>query len=104
VSKIVRQLQDKELVVVSLNASDGRQRHYELSDQGKRALARLREQRQAALAEVWQQFDATTLLDFTRFGNELIERLERYSSDNDYTSRAARRGSGNGKDTVRQGV
>jgi DNA-binding MarR family transcriptional regulator len=104
VSKILRQLQDKELVVVSLNASDGRQRHYELSDQGKRALGRLREQRQAALAEVWQQFDATTLLDFTRFGNELIERLERYSSDNEHTSTAARRGSGNGKDTVRQGV
>ena len=38
VSKILRQLQDKELVVVSLSSSDGRQRNYELSAEGKRAL------------------------------------------------------------------
>ena len=31
VSKILRQLQDKELVVVSLRSGDARQRHYELS-------------------------------------------------------------------------
>src|SRR6187402_3093821 len=43
VSKILRQLQDKELVVVSLNSSDGRQRNYELSARGKSTLERLRE-------------------------------------------------------------
>ena len=104
VSKILRQLQDKELVVVSLDPSDGRQRHYGLSVRGKQALERLRVQRQRAIAEVWQAFDAATLRDFTRFGNELTERLERYSSDNDHASPTARRGSGDGKDTIRQGV
>src|SRR5688572_23870959 len=38
VSKILRQLLDKELVVVSLKEGDGRQRNYELSPQGKRTL------------------------------------------------------------------
>jgi DNA-binding MarR family transcriptional regulator len=102
VSKILRQLQDKELVVVSLNSSDGRQRNYEVSARGKRMLERLRELRQHAISVVWLGFDAEQLLGFKRFGDELIERLERYSKD--YASPGARRGSGNGKDAVREGV
>src|SRR5262245_32165155 len=43
VSKILRQLQDKDLVVVSLKSGDGRQRNYELSREGKRTLDWLRE-------------------------------------------------------------
>src|SRR3569832_1363725 len=39
VSKILRQLQDKELVVVSVRPNDGRQRHYELSPLGKHAMS-----------------------------------------------------------------
>ena len=101
-SKILRQLQDKELVVVSLSSSDGRQRNYELSAEGKRALERLRERRQHAIAEVWLAFDADVVGAFTRFGNELIERLERYSKDQ--ASVGARRGLSNGKDAVREGV
>jgi DNA-binding MarR family transcriptional regulator len=104
VSKILRQLQDKGLVLVSLNASDGRQRNYELSAQGKQALARLREQRQHAIEHVWQQFDKSTILTFTSFANELIQRLERYSSESEYTSPTAPRGSGNGKNIVREGI
>lgn len=78
VSKILRQLQDKELVVVSVDASDGRQRHYELSPRGKRTLGELRARRQHAIEHVWQRFDAPTLQSFTRFGDELIQTLERY--------------------------
>jgi DNA-binding MarR family transcriptional regulator len=102
VSKILRQLQDKELVVVSLSSSDGRQRNYELSPLGRRTLERLREQRQHAISQVWLEFPADEVVAFTRFGNELIERLERYSKD--YASPGARRGTGNGKDAVREGV
>ena len=102
VSKILRQLQDKGLVVVSLSESDGRQRHYVLSALGQQTLERLREKRQHAIAQVWLEFAADDVVAFTRFGNELIERLERYSKD--YASPAARRGTGNGKDAVRQGV
>jgi DNA-binding MarR family transcriptional regulator len=102
VSKILRQLLDKELVAVSLSSSDGRQRNYVLSPTGKRTLERLRELRQHAISEVWLGLSADDVLAFTRFGNELIERLERYSKD--YASPAARRGTGNGKDAVREGV
>ncbi len=102
VSKILRQLQDKELVVVSLSSSDGRQRNYELSPLGSRTLERLRERRQHAISAVWLEFKTDEVAAFTQFGNELIERLERYSRD--HASPAARRGSGNGKDAVRQGV
>ena len=90
VSKILRQLLDKELVLVSLKEGDGRQRNYELSPQGKRTLERLREQRQHAISEVWLAFDSDQLTSFTRFGDELIERLERYSKE--HASPPARRG------------
>jgi DNA-binding MarR family transcriptional regulator len=90
VSKILRQLLDKELVVVSLKEGDGRQRNYELSPQGKRTLDRLREQRQHAISEVWLELDSDQLTAFTRFGDELIERLERYSKE--HASPPARRG------------
>ncbi len=123
VSKILRQLQDKELVVVSVDASDGRQRHYELSARGNRTLAELRARRQHAIEHVWQRFDAEVLESFTCFGNELIGSLERYSSETvgppresdaarrgadgeqtEHSSAGARTGAGNGKDAVRQGV
>lgn len=102
VSKILRQLQDKELVLVSLSENDGRQRNYELSPLGKRTLDRLRELRQHAISEVWLEFGADEVIEFTRFGNELMARLERYSKD--HASPLARRGTGNGKDAVREGV
>lgn len=104
VSKILRQLQDKELVLVSVRPNDGRQRHYELSPLGKQAMAKLRALRQHAIDEVWQRFDATQLKAFTGFGNELLTRLERYSEEKDQTSPGARRGSDDGKDAVRQGL
>jgi DNA-binding MarR family transcriptional regulator len=88
VSKILRQLLDKELVVVSLHASDGRQRHYELSPLGRRTLDQLRSHRQHAIDEVWR-FDSDTLRNFTRFGNELLERLERYATEHENASPGA---------------
>ena len=45
VSKILRQLQDKELVVVSVRPNDGRQRHYELSPLGKQTMSSTPSQR-----------------------------------------------------------
>ena len=104
VSKILRQLQDKELVVVSVRPHDGRQRLYELSPLGRQTMARLRALRQDAITEVWEPFDSAQLKAFTRFGNELLDRLERYSQERDQTSPGARRGSDDGKDAVRQGL
>jgi len=90
VSKILRQLQDKELVVVSVRAHDGRQRHYELSPLGRQTMARLRALRQHAISEVWERFGPAQLKAFTRFGNELLERLEQYSRQRDQESPGAR--------------
>jgi DNA-binding MarR family transcriptional regulator len=104
VSKILRQLQDKELVVVSVRPNDGRQRHYELSALGKQTMSRLRALRQHAISEVWERFDAAQVKAFALFGNELLARLERYSKERDQASPGARRGSDNGKDAVRQGL
>jgi DNA-binding MarR family transcriptional regulator len=104
VSRILRQLQDKQLVVASLDPSDGRQRHYELTNAGKQVLSRLREHRLRAISEVWR-FEQVQIANFTHFGNELIERLERYSKDNNARNTTGEgRGSEHGKDTVRQGV
>src|SRR5687768_7557493 len=104
VSKILRQLQDKELVVVSVRPSDGRQRHYELSALGKQTMNRLRTLRQHAISEVWERLDGAEVKAFARFGNELLERLECYSRELDQASPGARRGSDDGKDAVRQGL
>src|SRR5437763_12020581 len=41
VSKVLRQLLDKELVRVSVSADDGRQRKYELTTKGHKAMQRL---------------------------------------------------------------
>ena len=117
VSKILRQLQDKGLVVASLSTSDGRQRNYELTKSGKQTLSLLRRKRQHAIDDVWCRFDESDLLGFTRFASELIAELERHSRENaaakDHSSppRAAkaspkaRKGTEkNGESPLRQGV
>ena len=80
VSKILRQLLDKGLVVVSVSSSDGRQRDYELSGAGKDVMARLRAHRQKAIDEIWAALPSQELSRFCAFASELIERIERYAS------------------------
>jgi len=79
VSKILRQVMDKGLVVATIAKGDARQRHYALTAKGKRTMERLREGREAAISEVWLALDGAGLRAFTRFGTELIERLEAYA-------------------------
>ncbi len=79
VSKILRQLLDKELVLVSLNRQDGRQRQYVLSESGLRVLAQVRAHRTSAIEAVWRPFRQEDVQQFTRFGQELLERLQTYS-------------------------
>jgi DNA-binding MarR family transcriptional regulator len=80
VSKVLRLLLDKELVRVSVSATDGRQRQYELSPKGQRLLQRLRHERQRAIETIWSDLPAEQLQRFNHFGAELIERLTRYAS------------------------
>jgi len=80
VSKILRQLVDKGLVVAAIGKDDARQRTFSLTARGRRVMDRLRESRQDAIREVWLALDRDGLRAFTSFGKELIERLERYAS------------------------
>lgn len=80
VSKTLRQLLDKELVHVSVSEADGRQRQYELTPKGQRAIDRLRKERQRAIEAIWSDLSAEELRRFNRIGGELIARIERYAA------------------------
>ncbi|HEX4337143.1 MAG TPA: MarR family winged helix-turn-helix transcriptional regulator [Polyangiaceae bacterium] len=80
VSKILRQLVDKGLVVATIAKVDARQRHYALTAKAKRVMEQLRESREDAIREVWLGMDGNGMRAFTGFGTELIERLEQYAS------------------------
>ena len=79
VSKILRQLVDKGLVVAAIGKDDARQRTFSLTARGKRVMEELRERRQDAIRQVWLPLDQAGVVAFTDFGKELIERLERYA-------------------------
>jgi DNA-binding MarR family transcriptional regulator len=80
VSKILRQLVDKGLVVAAVAKDDARQRRYALTARGKRVMDRLRESREAAVQQVWLSLDRDELCSFTDFGRTLIDRLEQYAA------------------------
>ena len=80
VSKILRQLVDKGLVVATIAKVDARQRNYALTAKGKRTMELLREAREAAIRDVWLGLEAAGMRAFTAFGKQLIERLEQYAS------------------------
>lgn len=79
VSKIIRQLIDKELISVSISESDGRQRQYELTAQGKRVMSSLRQRRQKAIDAIWTDLDQKQLSLFTDVSEQLITAIEAYS-------------------------
>src|SRR5260221_6729432 len=81
VSKILRQLLDKGLVVATIAKGDARQRKYALTAKGKRTLDRLRESRAVAIREVWLTLDGQGMRAFTSFAKDLIETLERYTAE-----------------------
>jgi DNA-binding MarR family transcriptional regulator len=80
VSKILRQLLEKGVVVASIADNDARQRRYALTPKGRRLMDRLRERREEAVRDVWLTLDAAGMRAFTQFGNRLIERLEHYAA------------------------
>lgn len=91
VSKTLRQLMVKGLVSVVIDEKDGRQRHYELTSKGRRVMEQLRENREAAVLDVWMTFEPKRLRAFTEFAHELSEKLARYSRRADQkTSTSAR--------------
>jgi DNA-binding MarR family transcriptional regulator len=87
VSRVVRQLLDKDLITVAVADGDGRQRRYDLTARGKKTLERLRTSRQDAIDAVWMQLDPAALRHFVRFGTDLIARLESYAAPTRSTPR-----------------
>ncbi len=83
VSKILRQLVDKGLVVAAIGKDDARQRTFSLTARGRRVMEKLRESRKEAIRGVWLSMDRDGVRAFTSFAKELIERLERYASNAD---------------------
>jgi DNA-binding MarR family transcriptional regulator len=79
VSKVIRQLLDRGLVLVAVSSKDGRQRDYALTPAGKAALAGLRAEREKAILAIWLELDPRELQRFTAFASDLIARIERYA-------------------------
>jgi len=79
VSKVLRQLIDKELVRVSISDKDARQRDYELSDAGKRVMSELRQRRQHAIDAIWRGLPERDLTSFEALGAELVARIQHYA-------------------------
>jgi DNA-binding MarR family transcriptional regulator len=80
VSKVLRQLVDKGLVVAAVGRDDARQRKYSLTAKGRRVMERLREGREDAIRQVWLPLDGDGLRAFSDFGRRLIDRLESYAA------------------------
>ena len=79
VSKILRQLQEKLLIEVTLDGADGRVRRYTLSSEGRRVMKQLRLNREHAVEAVWGDLPKEDLAMFQKFAGELSDRLESYT-------------------------
>ena len=81
VSKILRQLVDKQLVRARVDANDARQRRYELTAKGRTTMQALRQQREMAIKSVWTPLPVHELENFTKFGTRLTQQLESYATE-----------------------
>jgi len=81
VSRTLRQLLERDLVKATIGADDGRQRVYRLTPKGRRAIDKVHTAREAAVAEVWDSLPDRELRGFSRFAEQLAERLERYAAE-----------------------
>jgi DNA-binding MarR family transcriptional regulator len=82
VSKVIRLLLDRGLVRVAISSTDGRQRDYAPTADGKAALAKVRAEREKAIAAIWADLDAEGLQQFSEFSAQLIDRIEHYARKN----------------------
>ncbi len=83
VSKVLRQLADKGLILVTLSDKDGRQRDYQVTEKGQDVLNYVRDERKRAISEIWMKLSADELKQFVSVGGQLAHRL------NDWAKQAA---------------
>jgi DNA-binding MarR family transcriptional regulator len=79
VSKVIRQLLDRQLIRVAISQLDGRQRDSALTELGKDTLEQLRADRQKAIDAIWLPLDASALESFSQFTHMLSERIEKFA-------------------------
>ena len=79
VSKIIRQLLDKDLIHVSISEEDGRQRDYALTALGQHTMKRLREERQHAIEAIWMRMKPADLEHFRDITRHLTQAIEAYA-------------------------
>jgi len=91
VSKVLRQLLDKDLVRVSVSETDGRQRQYELSSKGRQTIERLRGERERAIETIWSDLAQGDLQRFNALSAELIGRIERYAAGEERSLRGKKK-------------
>jgi DNA-binding MarR family transcriptional regulator len=80
VSKILRQLTDKSLIIAHVSDKDARQRDYEVTKIGQELLGLVREQRRHAIDEVWLKLSHEQLDQFYEVGGELVSRLDSFAA------------------------
>ena len=79
ISKILRQLLEKELIRAAISIKDGRQRRYQLTGEGCGVIEQLRSERRRAIQEIWSDLPSEEVTRFARFAGELGDRLERFA-------------------------
>lgn len=79
VSKVLRQLIDRDLVRTSVASEDRRQRAYELTPRGQATMKALRAHRQRAIEAIWTALPDADLEHFNTVSAELIARVESYA-------------------------
>lgn len=82
VSKILRQLADKGIIVAHISEADGRQRDYEVTAAGQKLLGKVRKERERAIAEVWLSLSRQQLADFQSIGDTLAAKLQAWAETN----------------------
>ena len=82
VSKILRQLADKGIIVAHISEADGRQRDYEVTPLGQKLLEKVRRERQRAIAEVWLSLSREQLAGFQSIGDTLATKLQTWTEAN----------------------
>lgn len=79
VSKVLRQLTDKGLIIAQLSAHDARHRDYAVTARGQELLDELRNHRKQAVDEVWMSFSTEQLEQFHSVGSALATRLHAWA-------------------------
>jgi DNA-binding MarR family transcriptional regulator len=79
VSKIVRQLTEKQLINVTISRVDGRQRRYVLTAKGKKLMEQIRSHRLRAIDAIWTDLDIEELQQFNQFSSRLMQSIETFS-------------------------